>query len=110
MAQPSEQDVLALAAIIRTVNGGDSLEAPALAQAILSDPRCRWQPLEQEKVNIDKLDIDLATRNALRRAGMKTVQDILKRGEAEISFVNHIGKTRLTCLKASLAQLGYNLQ
>jgi hypothetical protein len=45
---PGTEDVLALAAIIIEVQGGNRLGAGALAEAILSHPCSRWLPATSE--------------------------------------------------------------
>lgn len=58
---------------------------------------------------IEKLDFSVRTYNCLRRAGFKTVSDIVSKTEDEMMRVRNLGRTALEEIITLLAELGLSL-
>jgi DNA-directed RNA polymerase subunit alpha len=63
-----------------------------------------------DSMSIDELDLSVRSNNCLRRAGINTVGDLLKKTEAEMMKVRNLGKKSLEEIKKKLADMGLSLR
>ncbi len=71
---------------------------------------------EEEDINkllemvIEELDLSVRSYNCLKRAGINTVDDLIRRTEEDMMKVRNLGKKSLQEVKEKLAALGLSLR
>ncbi len=76
-----------------------ALEAPAEASAGSEDD-----------ILIEELEIGVRSYNCLKREGIQTVGDLIKRSEAELMNIPNFGKKSIEEVKENLAKMGLSLR
>ena len=76
-----------------------------------------WIMVEKEEESIDRLmemtvEVDLSVRsyNCLKRAGINTVDELIRKTEEDMMKVRNLGKKSLAEIKEKLAELGLSLR
>ncbi|HBT20942.1 MAG TPA: DNA-directed RNA polymerase subunit alpha [Peptococcaceae bacterium] len=62
------------------------------------------------EMTIEELDLSVRSYNCLKRAGINTVEELIKRSEEEMMKVRNLGKKSLEEVKSKLAELGLSLR
>ena len=61
---------------------------------------------EKGSITIDELDLSHRARNALQRAGIKTVNDLYSRSPKEIKNLRGVGPTTLASMRKAIKKEG----
>jgi len=104
-------------------------EAVSLAAKILSEHLAQFvaltehvqnveimvEPEEDKKekvleITIEELDLSVRSYNCLKRAGINTVEELIKRNEEEMMKVRNLGRKSLEEVEQKLAALGLSLR
>ena len=104
-------------------------EAVSLAAKILSEHLAQFvaltdhvqnveimvEPEEDKKekvleITIEELDLSVRSYNCLKRAGINTVDELIKRNEEEMMKVRNLGRKSLEEVEQKLAALGLSLR
>lgn len=62
------------------------------------------------EMTIEDMDLSVRSYNCLKRAGISTVEDLIKKSENDLAKVKNLGKTSLTEVQAKLASYGLSLR
>ena len=62
------------------------------------------------EMSIEDLDLSVRSYNCLKRAGIHTVQDLVKKSEDDMLKVRNLGKKSLDEVMNKLQELGFNLR
>lgn len=62
------------------------------------------------EITIDELDLSVRSFNCLKRAGINTVEELIKRNEEEMMKVRNLGRKSLEEVQQKLAALGLSLR
>jgi len=62
------------------------------------------------EMSIEELDLSVRSYNCLKRAGINTVEDLIKRAEEDMMKVRNLGKKSLEEVKVKLNSLGLDLK
>ncbi len=62
------------------------------------------------EMTIEDMDLSVRSYNCLKRAGISTVEDLIKKSESDLAKVKNLGKTSLTEVEAKLASYGLSLR
>ena len=71
---------------------------------------------EEESINrlmemtVEELDLSVRSYNCLKRAGINTVEELIRRTEEDMMKVRNLGKKSLQEVKEKLAELGLSLR
>jgi len=68
---------------------------------------------EKDKVlemSIEELDLSVRSFNCLKRAGINTVEELIKKTEEDMMKVRNLGKKSLEEVKSKLAEYGLSLR
>jgi DNA-directed RNA polymerase subunit alpha len=73
------------------------------------------EPEEDKKekvleITIEELDLSVRSYNCLKRAGINTVEELIKRNEEEMMKVRNLGRKSLEEVEQKLAALGLSLR
>jgi DNA-directed RNA polymerase subunit alpha len=73
------------------------------------------EPEEDKKekvleITIEELDLSVRSYNCLKRAGINTVEELIKRNEEEMMKVRNLGRKSLEEVEQKLAALGLGLR
>jgi DNA-directed RNA polymerase subunit alpha len=73
------------------------------------------EPEEDKKekvleITIEELDLSVRSYNCLKRAGINTVEELIKRNEEEMMKVRNLGRKSLEEVEQKLATLGLSLR
>ena len=104
-------------------------EAVSLAAKIISEHMAQFvgltehvqnveimvEPEEDKKekvleITIEELDLSVRSYNCLKRAGINTVEELIKRNEEEMMKVRNLGRKSLEEVEQKLAALGLGLR
>ncbi|NLT97357.1 MAG: DNA-directed RNA polymerase subunit alpha, partial [Christensenellaceae bacterium] len=61
-------------------------------------------------ITIEELDLSVRSYNCLKRAGINTVAELIKRNEEEMMKVRNLGRKSLEEVEQKLAALGLSLR
>lgn len=64
----------------------------------------------EDEILIEELEIGVRSYNCLKREGIQTVADLVKRSEAELMNIPNFGKKSIEEVKENLAKLGLSLR
>ena len=64
----------------------------------------------EDDILIEELEIGVRSYNCLKREGIQTVGDLVKRSEAELMNIPNFGKKSIEEVKENLAKLGMALR
>lgn len=81
----------------------------AMAEAAL-DVSAESQGGGDDDILIEELEIGVRSYNCLKREGIQTVGDLIKRSEAELMNIPNFGKKSIEEVKENLAKLGLSLR
>ena len=85
---------------------GSALEAPTEAELeVPAEARSG-----DDEILIEELEIGVRSYNCLKREGIQTVADLIKRSEAELMNIPNFGKKSIDEVKENLAKLGLSLR
>ncbi len=87
------------------VNLTDTTDAIEILVRKDAEPRDRY-----EQMSIDDLELSVRSSNCLRRAGINTVGELVRKSEADMLKVRNLGKKSLQEIKEKLAGLGLSLR
>ena len=62
------------------------------------------------EITIEELDLSVRSYNCLKRAGINTVEELIKRNEEEMMKVRNLGRKSLEEVQQKLANLGLGLR
>ncbi len=62
------------------------------------------------EMTIEDMDLSVRSYNCLKRAGISTVEDLIKKSESDLAKVKNLGKTSLTEVQTKLASYGLSLR
>ena len=62
------------------------------------------------EITIEELDLSVRSYNCLKRAGINTVEELIKRNEEEMMKVRNLGRKSLEEVEQKLANLGLGLR
>lgn len=83
-------------------------EPEAAAEAVLeAAPEARG---EEDDILIEELEIGVRSYNCLKREGIQTVGDLIKRSEAELLNIPNFGKKSIEEIRENLGKLGLSLR
>ncbi|MBE0428922.1 MAG: DNA-directed RNA polymerase subunit alpha [Thermoleophilia bacterium] len=85
--------------------GVAELTAEALAEAPAEAARAG-----EDEILIEELEIGVRSYNCLKREGIQTVGDLVKRSEAELMNIPNFGRKSIEEVKENLAKLGLSLR
>lgn len=106
----SPVEVVALSAKILETHMGfiTSLDEKIADREIIQEE----EVVEEKKIDIkiDELELTVRSYNCLKRAGIHTLDDLLKRTEQEMSNVRNLGKKSLDEIKTKIGELGYSFK
>ncbi len=89
----------------------ESGESPeAAAAAALEIPAEAKSGGSEDDILIEELEIGVRSYNCLKREGIQTVGDLVKRSEAELMNIPNFGKKSIEEVKENLAKLGLSLK
>lgn len=86
---------------------GEELEAAAAA---ITEEAVEEQAGAEDDILIEELEIGVRSYNCLKREGIQTVGDLIKRSEAELLNTPNFGKKSIEEVKENLAKLGLSLR
>jgi len=87
---------------------GGPVEAMAAAEAALEMPSSGEG--SEDDINIEELEIGVRSYNCLKREGIQTVADLVKRSEAELMNIPNFGRKSIEEVKENLSKLGMALR
>jgi DNA-directed RNA polymerase subunit alpha len=61
-------------------------------------------------MSIEELDLSVRSFNCLKRAGINTVEELIKKTEEDMMKVRNLGKKSLEEVKSKLAEYGLSLR
>ena len=61
-------------------------------------------------MNIEELDLSVRSYNCLKRAGINTVEELIKKTEEDMMKVRNLGRKSLEEVQSKLAALGLSLR
>ena len=107
----SPKEVISLSAKIMSdyVDVFVSLVEKMRSQEILFSQDDEKQTKKLE-MSIEDLDLSVRSYNCLKRAGIHTVQDLVKKSEDDMLKVRNLGKKSLDEVMNKLQELGFNLR
>ena len=62
------------------------------------------------EITIEELDLSVRSYNCLKRAGINTVEELIKKNEEEMMKVRNLGRKSLEEVQQKLAALGLSLR
>lgn len=81
-----------------------------LADAKLLTDRDNEGTSKAVDITIEELDLSVRSYNCLKRAGINTVQDLIKKSEEDMMKVRNLGRKSLEEVQAKLSELGLSLR
>ena len=63
-----------------------------------------------QEITIEELDLSVRSYNCLKRAGINTVEELIKKNEEEMMKVRNLGRKSLEEVQQKLAALGLSLR
>ncbi len=88
----------------------ESSETPAAAAAAALETAAESVSGSEEDILIEELEIGVRSYNCLKREGIQTVGDLIKRSEAELMNIPNFGKKSIEEVKENLAKMGLSLR
>jgi DNA-directed RNA polymerase subunit alpha len=88
--------------------GGEEIDVTADLLSVSESPD---EPAgEEDEILIEELEIGVRSYNCLKREGIQTVGDLVKRSEAELLNTPNFGKKSIEEVKENLAKMGLSLR
>lgn len=85
--------------------GEEAEPETALAEEAPPEPRG-----EEDDILIEELEIGVRSYNCLKREGIQTVGDLIKRSEAELMNIPNFGKKSIEEIRENLSKMGLSLR
>ena len=82
----------------------------AIAEAALEMPAEGRSGAGEDDILIEELEIGVRSYNCLKREGIQTVGDLVKRSEAELMNIPNFGNKSIEEVKENLSKMGMDLR